>query len=171
MSGDVTGDVTGDVSGDVTGDVTGDVLNGGAVTPGAVKAAEEFVTAIVWGDHRLVWELLSLDGRATVLGVASARGMDEGQAARLREGNASESETTEFLTDLVNGLRADLAGNDLDHLVYEPGPPSAEPGRAAVVMLVPLYPPLGGTLPVGTVELVTEVGAWKVERMVPLTSK
>lgn len=137
----------------------------------AVKTAEEFVTGIVWGEHRAVWNLLAADGRARVLTVAANRGMDEGHAARLREGTASESETNEFLTDLVNGLRADLAGNDLDNLLYEPSPKEVEAGRAKVVMLVPLHPPLGGTLPVGTVELVNEEGEWKVEALVPLVSK
>lgn len=138
---------------------------------GAVEVAREFVTGIVWGEHRTVWNLLAAEGRAKVLSVAANRGMDEGLSARLREGTASESETNDFLTDLVNGLRADLAGNDLDNLLYEPAPGQVEAGRAKVVMLVPLHPPLGGTLPVGTVELINENGTWRVERLVPLVSK
>jgi hypothetical protein len=136
----------------------------------AVRVANEFVTAVVWGEHRKVWELLGLEGRTAVLAVAANRGMDEGLAARLREGTAGEGETNEFLVDLVNGLRADLAGNDLDSLLYEPGPDD-EPGRAKVVLLVPLHPMLGGTLPVGTVELENEGGEWRVQRLVPLVSK
>ena len=137
----------------------------------ALKTAEEFVTGIVWGEHRAVWTLLAVEGKARVLAVAANRGMDDGLSARLREGTASEAETNEFLTDLVNGLRADLAGNDLDNLLYEAAPGAVEPGRAKVVMLVPLHPPLGGTLPVGTVDLVNEGGTWRVEALVPLTSK
>lgn len=142
------------------------------VTDGAVGTAREFVTAVVWGDHRRLWDLLGLEGRTAVLNVASARGMDEALSERLRGGTAGESETNEFLVDLVNGLRADLAGNDLDNLEYEPAAGDAlEPDRAKVVMLVRLHPPLGGTLPVGTVELALEVGEWKVQRLIPLTSK
>jgi hypothetical protein len=77
----------------------------------------------------------------------------------------------EFLTDLVNGLRSELSGNDLDHLTYELDEGESAGDRAAVVMHVPLHPLLGGTLPVGTLYLALESGEWRVERLIPLTSK
>jgi hypothetical protein len=126
---------------------------------------------VVWGDHAKVWEALGSGGRSEVLEVATKRGMDEGLAARLGAGTASSSEMNEFLVDLVNGLRAELAGNDLDHLSYELDEDESGGGRAAVTMHVPLHPLLGGTLPVGTLYLAVESGAWKVERLIPLTSK
>ena len=103
--------------------------------------------------------------------VATKRGMDEGMAARLAVDDASPSETREFLADLVNGLRSELAGNDLDHITFELDRGETQPGRAAIKMFVPLHQLLGGTLPIGTLYLVPENDAWRVERLIPLTSK
>lgn len=141
------------------------------VPEGAFAAAREFIDGVTWGDHRKVWDLLAGEGRAAVLEVASARGMDDAQVIRLREGTGSEAETDEFLVDLVNGLRADLAGNDLDSLEYHADALPTEAGQANVVIHVPLHPALGGTLPVATLQLLDEAGTWRVERLVPFTSK
>ncbi len=138
---------------------------------GPEETARAFVDAVTWGDHRLVWDLLGLEGRTTVLRIAGDRGMDEALLARLRDGTAGDTERDEFLADLVNGLRADLAGNDLDALQYELDTAPHEPGRARVVVHAPLPPALGGTLPAASVELSSEAGEWRVERLVPLTSK
>lgn len=134
----------------------------------ATAVAERFVGAIVWGEHHTVWELLGAEGRRTVLRIASERGMDEALAARLRDGTAARAEREEFLTDLVNGLRADLLGTDFDALVYLPDP-DPEPGRARVIMTVPFPETLGqgDGLPVGSVELSEDDGMWKVQRLIP----
>jgi hypothetical protein len=97
--------------------------------------------------------------------------MDEALAERLRSNTGSPAETNEFLADLVNGLRAELAGNDLDHITYALDDEQTGPGKAAVKMFVPLHPLLGGNLPIGTLYLVVEGEAWKVERLIPLSSK
>jgi len=141
-----------------------------------LDVAREFVDSVVWGEHLKVWELLGLEARTTVLKVASNRGMDEALMARLRDGTASVAERDEFLTDLVNGLRADLSGNDLDALEYEEDAEPPEPGRARVVISVPVAVGFGGNLPVGSVELATEPStngetAWRIERLVPQVSK
>jgi hypothetical protein len=138
---------------------------------GPDETARVFVDGVIWGDHLVVWNLLGLEGRTTVLRIAGDRGMDEALVARLRDGTAADAERDEFLTDLVNGLRADLAGNDLDTLEYELDTSPIEPGRARVVILTPLPAALGGTLPAASVELSQESGEWRVERMVPLTSQ
>ena len=135
------------------------------------ETARAFVDAVVWGEHNRVWDLLALAGRTTVLKVAANRGMDELLVARLRDGTASSAERDEFLADLVNGLRADLSGNDVDNLEYELDTAPNEPGRARVVVQAPLNPLLGGYLPAASVELSEEGGEWKVERLVPLTSQ
>jgi hypothetical protein len=135
------------------------------------ETARAFVDAVVWGEHNRVWDLLGLEGRTTVLKVATNRGMDELLVARLRDGTASRAESDEFLADLVNGLRADLAGNDLDNLQYELDSSPGEPGRARVVIQTPLNPLLGGYLPAASVELANESGEWKVQRLLPLTSQ
>lgn len=140
-------------------------------TDPAIAAAEEFIDGVVWGDHNKVWELIGTGGRDEVLDIATKRGMDEALADRLKSNIGSAAETNEFLADLVNGLRAELAGNDLDHITYEIDTEQTASGRAAVKMFVPLHPLLGGTLPIGTLFLVTEGDAWKVERLIPLTSK
>lgn len=137
----------------------------------ATTTASAFIEAVVWGEHNKVWELLASSGRTEVLEVATKRGMDEALAERLGSGTGSPAETNEFLTDLLNGLRSELAGNDLDHLSFELDATRSGGGRAKVVMHVPLHPGLGGTLPIGTIDLATEGSAWRVERLVPLTSK
>ncbi len=138
---------------------------------GPEETARAFVDAVTWGDHRRVWDLLGVEGRTTVLRIAGNRGMDEALVARLRDGTAADAERDEFLADLVNGLRADLAGNDLDALEYELDASPHEPGRARVVVHSPLPAALGGTLPAASVELSYEAGEWRVERLVPLTSQ
>ena len=150
--------------------------SGGEPARSAVETTREFVDAIIWGEHRKVWELLGLEARTLVLKVASDRGMDEGLVARLRDGTAATAERDEFLADLVNGLRADLSGNDLDALEYEEDPEPLEPGRVRVVISVPVAVGFGGNLPVGSVELSTEASTmgdpeWRIERLVPQVSK
>lgn len=138
------------------------------------KVAKAFVDAVAWGEHHTVWELLSEDGRHLVLRVGATRGMDQALATRLRDGTATTVEREEFLTDLVSGLRADLAGNDLDNLDAElmddTGPP--EPGRARVLLVLPLPEILAiPGLPVAEVEMVEETGQWRVDKLLPRTSK
>ena len=162
-------------------------MNGGVVSNGngaagpaparsPVDTAREFVDAIVWGEHQKVWDLMGVEARTLVLKVASDRGMDEGLVARLRDGTAAAAERDEFLADLVNGLRADLEGNDVDALQYEEDHDAPEPGRARVVISVPAAFGLGGNLPVGSVELAAESSTtgeaeWRIERLVPQVSK
>jgi len=136
----------------------------------AIQAAREFVTAIAWGEHRKVWDLLSPEGRKTVLRVGVKHGLDEALAARLRDGTAGKPESEDFLAQLVAGLRADLQGNDLDSLEYSPDP-APEPSRARIVLVAPL--PLGlaesgSGLPIGSIELVEDDAAeWQIERLLP----
>lgn len=137
----------------------------------AVDVCRAFVDAIAWGEHKTVWELLAPEGRKTVLRVGTSRGMDEALAMRLREGTASPAEQEAFLTDLVNGLRADLEGNPLDSLRYELDPAAVlGPGAARVVITIPLPEGLsaGGALPAGWFDLsCDDGGSWRVERLVP----
>jgi hypothetical protein len=137
-----------------------------------VELTATFVAAVAWGEHLRVWELLSPEARRVVLRVAVGRGMDEALAARLRDGTAARAERDTFLTDLVNGLRADLRGNDLDALDYQPDPdPGGEivdPDRTRVMLLAPLVSAtLGAPLPVASVELVRDRGQWRVEHLLP----
>ena len=147
---------------------------GGARSP--VETTREFVDAVVWGEHKKVWDLMGIEARTLVLKVASDRGMDEALVARLRDGTAAAAERDDFLVDLINGLRADLAGNDLEALEYEEDPEPPEPGRARVVITVPVPAGLGANLPVASVELASEASttgepAWRIERLVPQVTK
>ena len=143
------------------------------MSDGPDVVAKAFVDAIVWGEHHRVWDLLSAEGRRTVLRVGASRGMDDALVARLRDGTAAGFEREEFLGDLVNGLRADLAGNDLDAVEAELDNDEAALDGTARVMLVAPTPAVLNLpgLPVAAVDLVEEAGEWRVERIVPRTSK
>lgn len=138
------------------------------------EVATTFVSAVAWGEHHTVWNLLSGEGRTLVLRLGATRGMDQALAARLRDGTAATAEREEFLTDLVNGLRADLAGNDLDTLEAERDLAGEEGGAGTVrVILVSPLPEVLGLpgLPFATMEMTEEEGGWRVDRLVPRTSK
>ena len=136
-----------------------------------VERARAFVFAVAWGEHVTVWDLLSTGARRTVLEVAVKRGMDEAQAERLGGGTAGATERDLFLTDLVNGLRADLEGNNLDALEYDrQSADGDDPNTVTVVMSAPMVAGLG-SLPVGSVEMVREGADWRVERILPLGSR
>lgn len=144
---------------------------GNGVDPGtaveATSVARTFIEAIAWGEHRRVWELLGPEGRKTVLRVAVKNGMDEALAARLRDGTAGPGETEEFLAELLNGLRADLAGNDLDSLEYS-ADDDERSDQVRVLLTAPVPPLLGPVgLPVGSLELARHDGQWLVERLTP----
>ena len=133
----------------------------------ATTVARTFVEAIAWGEHRRVWELLGPEGRKTVLRVAVKNGMDEALAARLRDGTAGPGETEEFLAELLTGLRADLAGNDLDTLEYS-ADADDRTDQVRVLLTAPVPPLLGPVgLPVGSLELARHDGQWLVERLTP----
>ncbi len=134
----------------------------------AVGVARQFIDAIAWGEHRKVWDLLSREGRNAVLRVATRRGMDEGLSARLRDSQAAKADEEVFLTDLVNGLRADLAGTDLDSLEFEIDPAPPEPDRTWIMLIAPMNATIGVPgLPVATAELTNVEGSWRVERISP----
>lgn len=141
----------------------------------AVAAARSFVHAVAWGEHQTVWELLAPDGRKAVLRVALGRGMDDVLASRLREDRAEAHELDAFLTDLVNGLRADLAGADLDTVGFELVDESPDARSVSVVLTTPTAPEIArhgfASLPVATLELVTEAAMWRVAAIAPRLAK
>ena len=133
------------------------------------EAAQIFIQAVAWGEHHVVWDMLSSEAKRVVLSIATNRGMPDPLAARLRDGTATQAELDQFRGDLVNGFRADLLGTDIDRLEYEVDQAPLEPGTARVLLTVPVPDPLlGRGLPAATVELRQdgEDGAWRVERLV-----
>lgn len=152
----------------VQGEVGG--ADGGEELDEPRQTAAAFVTAVAWGEHLRVWDLFTAEARSLVLRVAVTRGMDERLAARLRDGTATNAERDTFLGDLVNGLRADLKGTDLDSLQFEPDADTGQPdpNRTRIMLMVPVVNPLlGAPLPVASIELVRDRGQWRVEHLFP----
>jgi len=138
------------------------------------EAARTFVGAVAWGEHHLVWEMLSTEAQRVVMGIATSRGMPEPLAARLRDGTATAAELDQFRGDLVNGFRADLIGTDVDTLEYEADEAVVEPGTARVILVVPVPDPrLGRGLPAASLEMRLEGDEpqWRVERLIPRIAK
>ncbi len=140
-----------------------------------MDVSRSFVHAVAWGEHRTVWELLAQEGRKTVLRVALGRGMDDVLASRLREDCAEPHELDAFLTDLVNGLRADLAGADLDTVGFEPADVASDVGAVSILLTTPTAPEIARhgieSLPIATLELVAEDTTWRVARIAPRLAK
>ncbi|MDP9073958.1 MAG: hypothetical protein M3N98_07255 [Actinomycetota bacterium] len=147
-------------------------LNGSDPTS-PVEVSRAFVSAVVWGEHLTIWDMLTPEAQRAVITIAANRGMDERLAARLRDGTAARGERETFLTDLVNGLRADLRGNDLDAVDYRLDPDAgfAGPDEARVMLLAPMLEGLGAPLPVASVELVQLDSRWRVARLLPTRAR
>lgn len=136
----------------------------------AIDVAARFITAIVWGEHLIVWELLSGSGRDTVLEAGGRRGMDPIQVQRIRLGTSSTEEMDTFLTGLLHGLRVDFSSVQLDSVVP----------RAEVVALADDSVEVGlecpasfgdGSWAAGSLILSTDGGRWLIDRVKPLVSR
>ncbi len=136
------------------------------------EAARTFIQAVAWGEHHVVWDMLSPEAQRVVMGIATSRGMPEPLAARLRDGTATQAELDQFRGDLVNGFRADLLTVDVDTLDYDLIEGALEPGTARVVLVVPVPDPiLGAGLPTASLELSQEGEDWRVDRLISRQAK
>jgi hypothetical protein len=153
--------------------VTDNAATDARTEAGPVEVSKSFVDAVVWGEHITIWDLLAPEAQRAVITTATNRGMDERLAARLRDGTAARGERDTFLADLVNGLRADLRGNDLDAVNYELDPDAGfdDPEQARVLLLAPMLAGLGAPLPVASIELVRQLGSWRVTRLLPARTR
>lgn len=139
------------------------------VDPGSSPAeiASRFVVAIAWGEHTVVWELLSSVGRAIAVSVALANGLDRVVAARITDGVADPVEFDEFLRHLLHGLRRDLRSVDVAEIRVDTcdvtdtsatahlSTPSAIPGTEAWAA--------------GRIRLtVDDAGRWAIDRFEPV---
>ncbi len=138
------------------------------VHPAAI--ADRFIHAIVWGEHTVVWTMLSEVGREHVLEAGGRRGLDPVQAERIRQGTTQREELDAFLTDLVHGLRVDFAAVPIDDVRAEVQP---IPEGAAVVEVGLLCPAtLGeGSWAAGSLHLSRIDDTWGVDRVHPLVSR
>ncbi len=82
----------------------------------ARERAAEFIHAIIWAEHTVLWDLLSDNARETALSVAVSNGLDRVAAGRIRDGLADPVEREHLLRQLVEGLRRDLRSVELTKL-------------------------------------------------------
>ncbi len=136
----------------------------------AVAAVDRFIQAIVWGEHVVVWAMLSEVGREHVIEAGGRRGLDPLQAQRIRLGTSPQDEMDSFLTGLVHGLRVDFAAVPLDDVRAElPTVP-----EDAVAIEIALHCPAAfgeDSWSAGSVLLSRSQDSWLVDRLRPLVSR
>ena len=98
--------------------------------------ARRFVHAVVWGEHLMVWELLSPMARQAAIAVAERNGHDALASARARAGTWTDEEADMLLGDLVKGLRFDFSAVDVASISV--GDVSVAAGPDGVRAIVPL---------------------------------
>ncbi len=140
----------------------------------ALDVVRAFVDAVVWGEHLCVWQLFSPEAREHVLHAASRKGLDAVAAERARQETWDQGEANTFLTSLLHGLRVDLSGVDLEHIVISEQPVPMVDGSLRFDLENPSNLPSGLTGGANwaagavVVELIAEpTPAWRVKRLVP----
>lgn len=139
------------------------------MSDGPACAAARFLDAIVWGEHLVVWEMLSPAGREVVLASGERRGLDPMQAQRLRLGTSPIEEGDAFLSGLVRGLRVDFSNVSLEDARPADEGVVREDGSVEVALECPAgFGPEGWAA--GTIVLSRAGGHWLVDRVVPVVS-
>ena len=133
------------------------------------RAVARFLDAIVWGEHLVVWELLSPAGREIVLAAGERRGLDPLQAQRLRLGTSPIEERDTFLSGLVRGLRVDFSNVSLDQVQPLDDAVVREDGSVEVALECPAEFGSGGWA-AGSVVVSQAGDEWLVDRVVPVVS-
>lgn len=134
------------------------------------EAANRFVQAIAWGEHVVVWQMLSEDGRQFVLEAGGRRGLDPLQAERLRQGTSPQDELDSFLTGLLHGLRVDFSAVPLDEVRAVSAPTVVAENRVEVSLSCPAN--FGeGQWAAGTLVMSLVSETWFVDRVQPLVSR
>ncbi len=106
-----------------------------------LKAAERFFQALAGDDARGLWDCFGEQARSYVLNVGLERGMDFDLNSRLRQGTATDQEFEEFMGDLLQGVRRDLRGVDIQRLAFESQVEPETTLRVRVTYLVTLGEP------------------------------
>ncbi len=133
------------------------------------QVARRFLDAIVWGEHLVVWEMLSPAGREHVLAAGARRGLDPLQAQRIRLGTSPIDERDAFLSGVVHGLRVDFSMVPLE----EVEPTERVLDRPDGSVEVPLECPANfgsGGWSAGTLVFSRLEGTWMVDRVHPVVS-
>lgn len=129
--------------------------------------ASRFVDAIAWGEHTVVWDLLSGVGRAIAVSVALANGLDRVVAARITDGVADPVELDEFLRQLLHGLRRDLRSVEVAEIRIDAC--VVTDGSATVHLSTPSAIPATEGWAAGRVQLtLDEDGSWAIDRFEPV---
>ncbi|MEO6651496.1 MAG: hypothetical protein ABIP17_02430 [Ilumatobacteraceae bacterium] len=138
-------------------------------SPDPAVVAGRFVEAIAWGEHTVVWDLLSRTGRGVALSVALTNGLDRVVAARISDDVADPTECQAFLEQLLRGLRRDLRSVDLAHLHAESPAVIQDDGTAIVELTCPSAIPGTGSWSAGRLVLSSAPdGTWRIDRLEPI---
>ncbi len=136
-----------------------------------VVCAQAFLTAIVWGEHTTIWELLSAAGRQAALAVAVRNGLDRVAASRIGDDVADPAEREDFLRQLVDGLRHDLRSVEAARVrasAVEPQSGAGDSDSVAVELVTPSDIPGTGDWPAGRLFLGRDPDrGWMVDRLEP----
>jgi len=137
---------------------------------GALAVAETCFAQVAAGDAEGLWSLFSEPAQAYILNVGHERGMDFDLTSRLRAGAASSDEHEAFLSDVLAGIRRDLAGIDFARLAFDSKAEPEAPMQVRVHYLIqmgPDIPELLTAIPAGSLVLSLQPDGWRVERLVP----
>lgn len=142
---------------------------GSPVSDDVGAAARRFLDAVLWGEHIVVWDMLSAVGREYVLAAGERRGLDPMQAQRIRLGTSPMEERDTFLSGLVRGLRFDFALVPLEDV--QPIDPVVERDDGAVEVSLECPASFGGQgWAAGTLVFSRHDEAWMVDRVEPVVS-
>ena len=138
-----------------------------ASSPATVAA--RFVDAITWGEHTVVWQLLSGSGRSVAVSVALANGLDRVVAARISDDVADPAEFDDFLRQLIRGLRRDLRSVDVSEL--QVGSCVVTGGVAVAHLTTPSVIPGTDDWAAGRLRLsMGGGGVWTIDRLEPIVA-
>lgn len=132
-----------------------------------------FFDAVRDGDHRGLWALFSETAQAYVLNLAVERGMDFDLGSAIRQGTAADEDLDNYLEELLEGIRRDVRGVELDRLAFDVKPIPESPGEVRVVYLAQVDVPgreQPTTIPAGSLVTAKEPDGWRVLRLIPKPS-
>ena len=140
------------------------------VVGSAREAAVTFLRAIIWGEHTVIWKLLSPSGREVALSVACSNGLDRVVAGRIENGLADPTELDEFLAQLLRGLRRDLRSVNISEVVVssvDEGVDERSDQVAVATLQVPSAMPGSDGWAAGELDLSRIATGWAVDRLRP----
>ncbi len=123
----------------------------------------------MWGEHLVVWDMLSPVGREHVLAAGERRGLDPLQSQRIRLGTSPGEERDSFLAGLVYGLRVDFSLVPLEDVQASEDVVVREDGTVEVPLECPATFGTTGWA-AGTLIVSEHDGKWLVDRVQPVVT-